>query len=129
MRILDALGRIKMTAGGLIVALDPKAAVTIENPSASEYAPMFYAFDAITIQKIHAVVKGTTPSVTWTIRYAPLHTDTGTEVITAGTVTTSEDGVVITTFNNPNIPAGSNVWLETTAKSGTVEWVRVTLQY
>ena len=58
--------------------------------------------------------------VTWTIRYDTDRSAAGTEVITGGTVTTSESGVNITSFNNPNIPADSWVWIETTAQSGTV---------
>ncbi len=92
----------------------------LQNPDASVDQTYFFTPKAIIIQDLWAVVRGTTPSVTWTIRYDTDRSAAGTEVITGGTVTTSESGVNITSFNNPNIPADSWVWIETTTQSGTV---------
>ena len=72
----------------------------------------------------------TTPSVTWTIRFNSDVSATGTEVVTSGTTTTSiSTGSIVTSFNNASIPANSWVWIETTAQSGTVPQMNVTLQF
>lgn len=103
--------------------------VVIENPQVGEDVEFAFAFETVTIEEIRAVLRGTsTPSVTWTIRYASDRSATGTEVITGGTVTTSLSGQTITVFNNPTIPAGNWVWLETTAVSGTVQSLGVILR-
>lgn len=104
-------------------------ALTLEAPGSSEDTTFFYAANAITISAIHAVVRGTSPSVTWTIRHGADRSATGNEVVTSGTTTTSQSGVTITSFNDATIPAGSWVWLETTAASGTVNELSVTIDF
>ena len=95
--------------------------ITIENPSASEDISFFYTDVAITIQEMKAVLSGTTPSLTWTVRHSTDRSATGNEVVTGGTTTTSTTtGDTITSFDDPSIPANSFVWIETTGVSGSV---------
>ncbi len=106
--------------------------ITIENPDGSEDISMFFANEAITITEIRAVLIGaSTPSVTWTIRHnATDRSAGGSEVVTGGTVTTSvTGGDDVTSFNDATIPADSFVWLETTAKSGTVTELQLTIYF
>lgn len=104
--------------------------ITVETPSASEDDSIFYTTENITISKIVAVVKGSSPSITWTIRHDPDRSASGNEVVTGGTTTTdATTGDIVTSFDDETIPANSFVWLETTAMSGTVEFVQVTLFY
>jgi hypothetical protein len=104
------------------------ARAVIELPTASEDVTVGFAFVDVTISEIRAVLRGTsTPSVTWTLRYDSDRSAAGTEVITGGTVTTSTSGQTITTFTNDTIPAGSYFWLETTAQSGTVQELAVSI--
>ena len=72
-----------------------------------------------------------TPSVTWTIRHhATDRSNAGNEVVTGGTTTTSTtSGDDVTSFNDATIPADSFVWLETTAQSGTVDELSVSMIY
>jgi hypothetical protein len=124
---------LEFTTGGVatFVSKDPHTkAVTVESPGASEDITMFFTDDAITITQLNAIVRGTTPSVTWTIRHATDRSATGNEVVTGGTATTSQTtGSEVTSFNDATIPAGSWVWLETTAQTGTVNELNVTLEY
>ena len=105
--------------------------IIIENPTSSEDLSYFFTDVAITVSKLLAVLVGSaTPSVTWTIRFAASREDAGTEVVTGGTVTTSTTtGSDVTTFDNAAIPANSHVWVETTAKSGTVDSININLFY
>lgn len=106
-------------------------ALSVESPSNSEDITMFFTDDAITVTQINAVLRGSsTPSVTWTVRHSTDRSATGNEVVTSGTTTTSTTtGSEVTSFNDATIPAGSWVWLETTAQSGTVDEINVSLEY
>jgi hypothetical protein len=81
---------------------------------------------------MRAVLIGSaTPSVTWTIRHhATDRSNAGNEVVTGGTTTTSvTTGSDVTAFNDATIPLDSFIWLETTAKSGSVNELHVTIIY
>lgn len=106
------------------------ASITLESPTSSEDASIFYTDEAITITKLTAVLVGSSPSVTWTVRHSTDRSATGNEVVTSGTTTTSTTtGSVVTSFNDATIPANSFIWLETTAQSGTVANINVTIKY
>lgn len=109
--------------------LSVEYATTIESPTDSEDIAMFRADKAITVNKVSAVLKGSSsPSVTWTIRYASDRSAAGTEIVTGGTTTTSTTtGSVVTSLNNTAISAGDWVWIETTAQSGTVDEIVIVI--
>jgi len=104
--------------------------ITIESPTSSEDIIFFHTEFAITVQIMRAVTRGTTPSVTWTIRHSTDRSAAGAEVVTGGTTTTSATtGDDVTTFNDATIPADSWVWIETTAQTGTVAEIGITVHY
>lgn len=105
--------------------------IVIEDPTNAEDLSFFFANRAITITEMRAVLIGSaTPSVTWTIRHGTDRSAAGAEVVTSGTTTTSTTtGSDVTSFNDATIVADSFVWLETTAKSGTVDELQVTVYY
>ena len=105
--------------------------VLISEPGSAEVdSPAFFTDAGFTVAKLNAVLTGSGgQSVSWTIRFATARTPAaGTEVITGGTTTTSTTtGDEITVFNNDVIPAGSWVWIETTAQAGVVGTLAVTM--
>ncbi len=105
--------------------------IVVEDPTNSEDISMFFTAQAITITEMRAVLVGSaTPSVTWTIRHGTDRNAAGAEVVTGGTVTTSTTtGSDVTAFNDATIVADSFVWLETTAQSGTVDEISITIVY
>jgi hypothetical protein len=111
--------------------LNPKKAVTIfvEDPTNAEDISMGFWNAAATVTEMRAVLLGSsTPSVTWTVRHGTDRNATGAEVVTSGTTTTSTTtGSDVTAFNDATIVADSFIWLETTAKSGTVDGLQVTV--
>lgn len=125
-------GRYDNTGGagppGPAGPMGPKA-MSLQLPVVGDEVTMFYAKDALTLTQMEAVVRGTTPSVTWTLLYAPTRSAAGTPVVTAGTVTTSTTGQVITALNNPNIPVNNWVWMKATATSGVVLEMGLTLHF
>lgn len=70
-----------------------------------------------------------TPSVTFTLKYGTDIAAAGTEVVTGGTTVTSTTVTSVVAFNNHVIDAGSILWLEVTAKSGTVQSMQVIVKH
>ncbi len=105
--------------------------ITVEDPTGTEDISIWFTNKAITITEIRAVLLGSsTPSVTWTIRHGTDRSATGAEVVTSGTTTTSTTtGSDVTTFNDATVVADSFIWLETTAQSGTVDQLHITIVY
>ena len=103
--------------------------ITIPDPTNAENISMFFSDEALTVTKMAAVLVGSTgPSVTWTIRKSASRAATGVEVVTGGTTTTSTTtGSVVTSFNSATIAANDYVWLQTSAKAGTVTQLNITV--
>jgi hypothetical protein len=103
--------------------------VTVESPSQTENVTMLYLDSAMTITAIRSLLSGSsTPSVTFSLRYAANRGATGTEVVTGGiTCTNTTTGLNTTSFNSASIPAGNWLWLTTTAVSGTVDALHVSI--
>jgi len=101
----------------------------VENPGASENDPSARLGTGITIASLVAVLRGSaTPSVTWSLRFGPDRSAAGTEVVTGGTTTTdTTTGDVVSVLNNPTVPANNYIWLVTTAQSGTVDSLAVSI--
>lgn len=130
--IADAGVSKKVTFDNLIgsAKIPRTRAVTIENPSGAEDLSLFFTDVPITITRMLAVVVGSTPSVTFTIRHGADRSAAGAEVVTGGSVcTNTTTGLDITSFDDATIVAESHVWIETTATGGTVDSFTVTLFY
>lgn len=107
-------------------AIGPKS-VTITNPSGSENITLFYVNAAATVQQLTASVRGTTPSINVNVFYAPTPATSGTPLVTGGITVT--DTSITTSFSNAVIPANSYVRLATSAKSGTVDELAISLDF
>lgn len=104
--------------------------ITIENPTNIEDISMFFTPVALTISEIQVVLRGAAPSVDWTVRHDPDRSAVGNEVVTGGNTSTNETtGDNITVMDDPTIPADSFIWIETTAKTGTVDAMHITIRY
>jgi hypothetical protein len=104
--------------------------LTISAPLANEDVQWFETTVPITVVALSGVlVGGGGPSLTTTVRFSPDRSANGTELIVGGTAFTSTTTrQVVTTFTNPVIPPGF-VWIETTAKSGTVDQIALNLYF
>lgn len=103
--------------------------LSIASPGASEDRTLGEARAAFAISSMRAVLVGSaTPSVTWTVRKGSDRSAAGTEVVTGGTTTTSiTSGSAVTILTSPAVAANDFLWLETTAQSGTVGELHVTV--
>lgn len=103
--------------------------LNLESITASENKGIFYTPVAITVTEARAVSVGSSPSVTYNIAFGSDRTS-GTNVYSAGQTTTSTTtGDVASGFNDATIPAGSYIWLTTSATSGTVTEILFTITY
>lgn len=118
----------KIQAANLLIK---SKSIIIENPISAEDISFFFASKAITITEIRAVLTGSaSPSVTWTVRHDTDRSAVGSEVVTGGTVTADTTvGSDVTSFDDATVVADSHLWIETTAKSGTVTSIIITLFY
>lgn len=110
--------------------MGPKS-VHIANPTATEKIVLFFTTSAQTVSQIRSVLIGSnTPSVTFSVRYGTDISAAGTEVVTSGiTVTSTTTGLSTTSFNSASISANNFVWLTTSAKSGTVDALSVSVTF
>lgn len=101
----------------------------VADPTASDDFFAVRIQKASTIERITYVVVGpTSPSVTVEIRHHTDRNNAGNLVDTAETVTNATTGVVRTSgFLDATIPDDSFIWLETTAQSGTITFLGVTV--
>lgn len=113
-------------------ALKQSKSVSILNPTNAEAFPLFYTTPALPIAKITAGIPGASggPSVTYNVSHSPTLGGTKTNVIASGVVLNDPAAATSTTaFAAGTIPAGSWVWVTTSAKVGTVPVLAVTLEF
>ena len=86
---------------------------------------------AITVTAAETVLVGSsTPSVTISLKHSTDRNAAGNEILNAATaVTNTTTGQALTVTGDPTIPANSFIWFETTAKSGVVRSVHVTMTH
>lgn len=103
----------------------------IESPTASEDIGLWDPEVAITIVSVTSWVKGTTPSVTWNLRHNTNPSAATADVFTANPTTTSQTSIETDNsgFNDATVAAGEAVRFITSAQSGTVDGMHVTVNY
>lgn len=108
-------------------AIGPKS-VTILNATGSENFTLFFVNAQVTVQQLTAALRGSVgASINVDVFYAPTPALTGTSLVTGGITVTSTS--IITSFSNAVIPANSYVRLKTSAKSGTVDELAISLDF
>jgi hypothetical protein len=120
----------KITISGLADAIGSSVprAITIASPQADDSFTIFKTAASTTLTSVIGLVTGSTPSVTYEVRYDADRSSVGTLAIVPDTVTNSSTGDAATVQNQP-IPAGSYVWVVVTAVSGTVEELNLTISF
>ncbi len=104
--------------------------ITLEAPGASEDSLIWETKVAITIIEMRMILKGTTPSLTWTAVHGTDRSAAGTAVVTAGTTTTDvTSSDVITVFNSASVAADSYLRLKSTAFLATLEEAHLEIFY
>ena len=104
--------------------------VFVASPTSADTIDVWQTPVAITITSLKAILRGTSPSVTYNIAFGT-NIQSPTAVFTSDITCTS-----VTTecsnssgFNDATIPAGSFIWIYTTAASGTIRSIAFTINY
>lgn len=107
----------------------PKA-ISLQLPLSNEKIALFFTAEEITFTKITSLVVGDNPSATFSIRFGNDFSAAGTEVVEDGiTVTSTTTGLETTLFDNATVGPDNFVWITTSALSGTVDQLHVTLEF
>ncbi len=132
--VITATGAIKKRNPALFgsaSAIALNKGTFIESPGAAENVDVWQTPVAITVTSLKAILRGSSsPSVTYNVKF-------GTDITSATTVFTSDITCTSVTtgcsnssgFNDATIPAGSFIWIVTTALSGTVNSISFTINY
>ena len=92
--------------------------------------PLLHAASSLTIAEVRALVAGTTPSVSFSIRYGADFSAAGTAIRLAGmTSSNTSNGDSWSSFDNAVVPAGSWLWIVVEAVSGTALSLHVSLRF
>jgi hypothetical protein len=91
----------------------------VASPTSADTIDVWQTPVAITITSLKAILRGTSPSVTYNIAFGTNITCTS---VTTGCSNSSG-------FNDATIPAGSFIWIYTTAASGTIRSIAFTINY
>ena len=94
--------------------------ITILDPINTDSVTIFHTRDALTVSTVRAVVRGSSPSVTFSIYSATDRTATTTTHLAANVCSNTTTGNTLTSFGSTAIAANSFVYLTVTAVSGTV---------
>jgi len=107
-----------------------RAAITLYDPTNAEDATIFFTSASLTIRQVEAVLRGSGgQSVTITLRHDTDRSAAGSLIVNAQAITSITTGTNVTLSTGTTVGADSFVWLETTAKAGTVNELFVQLFY
>jgi len=118
------------THGGIVVnSRNPiNKTIALEFPGASENIVIFRAPEAMRIVSARAALVGSaSPSVTFSVNSGTDRSSLGVTHIASQAITNTTTGTQLT-LSTPNIPASSWVCLVSTAQSGTVTELDISLQ-
>jgi hypothetical protein len=105
----------------------PPKSLTIAYPVAGDNLTLFYTQSSTTLTQVAAILLGTsTPSVTYTLKYAANRSAAGTSATTSTTVTSTTTASTATVQNMP-IPANNFLWLEVSGISGNPTELSITV--
>lgn len=104
--------------------------MTILDPLNTDNLVLFKASENLTLKEVKSIVRGTSPSTTFTLYKGPNRNGTGNTVMQSGIVcTNTTTGVSTVSFSSSTVSAGDYVWVAVTATSGTVNELHMTLRF
>lgn len=107
------------------------AAITKEMPQPGDFALIFFAYDAMTLSEVRAVLSGgATPSLSFSLYYGPNADGTGATTIRSGmTASSTTTGTEFTSFTVASIPASNWVWFTVDSGGSGVQTFHVSMHF
>lgn len=104
--------------------------VSLAYPLAGDKLPLLHTASQLALAEVRALVVGTSPVATISLRYGSDFSAAGTSVKQGGfSVTSSSTGNDWSSFDSAVLPAGSWLWLVVEGISGTVLNLHVTIRF
>ena len=107
--------------------------LTIQTPTATENVAIFFTTQAITIEAVEGVMIGASQSVTLELNYGASRATADGTIVASNVFDSGDAGYQTTgftfTLNTTSIPANSYIWLTTSAVSGTINDLNITITY
>lgn len=119
--VLTATGQNLYLNGALVngtPALYSKS-LSIDMPVSGDSITLFKTDQAITVNKMWAVLRGDAPTTTYNVKFGTGRADAGIEIVTNGVaINSTTSGILTNSFNNSYISGNCWVWLDITATGG-----------
>jgi hypothetical protein len=103
-------------------------AISVPEPTATDDITLFFTDAALTISSVVVVLRGTSPSITFSLSSGGDRTTVTTNNVNGQTVTNTTTGTSVTIANTA-VSANNFIWLRITAVSGTVTEAHFTINY
>lgn len=104
--------------------------LTLAYPAVGDKLPLLHTTTGLGVAEVRALVAGTSPSVTFSLRYGSDFSAAGTAVKTGGmAATSSSTGDSWSSFDCPALPPGSWLWLVVDAVGGTAVSLHVSIRF
>jgi len=103
-------------------------AISVPEPTATDDITLFFTNTALTISSVVVVLRGTSPSITFSLSSGGNRTTVTTNNVNGQTVTNTTTGTSVTLANTA-VSANNFIWLRITAISGTVTEAHFTINY
>lgn len=107
--------------------------LTLVSPTSSENVTIFYTTTAITIEEVRTVMLGSSQSVTMVINYGSSRASATGTIVASNTFDSGDSGYQTTgfahTLNTTAIPAGNYIWFSSSATSGVINDLNITITY
>jgi hypothetical protein len=123
LRLFGSIGIVAPTIFGV-----KSKSVTIASPLNTDDITFFYTDKDLVIDNVYAVVRGSSPSVTFSLSSGTNRSTITENNINGQTVTNSTTGVSVTIGDN-TIPINSWIWVRVTAVGGTTTEFSLTFYY
>lgn len=124
-----APGSVTPVASAAGIGFLSEKAITILRPQAGDIVTLLLSNANVRVSQAAALlVGGTAPSATYTIWKGTDRT-LGTAVVAGVVATSTTTGDVLTVFSAPDVVAGTFVWVQLTAVSGTPDEFNLTLSF
>lgn len=110
--------------------------LSLPYPQAGDKLPLLFTASALEVAEVRALLAGTTPVASFSLRSGPDFSASGIELLVGGFSASHLEGAATTgrswstaSLQNPVIPAGSWLWIQVLSTTGTVLNLHVSLRF
>lgn len=110
--------------------------LSLPYPQVGDKLPLLFTASSLEVAEVRALLVGTTPAASFSLRSGPDFSASGTELLVGGFSASHLEGAASSgrswstaNLQNPVIPAGSWLWIQVLSTTGTVLNLHVSLRF